>query len=166
MVSLPLSHLPYISSIKLPGVYSHVQQSLKECWRSEFVVKVFGSSTFLHVRMPSLLALVYKKRINKNKDIQGGSDNTAPSHITITAPLYIISRKLQLAEISTAATYVGMIMCEWRCVITATLYVYFVDHAVPFLHLFDFYEIIFISLVWIIFFWYCVDYYLYAFTYI
>ena len=35
-------------------------------------------------------------------------------------------KKLQL-EISTAATYVGMVMWEWCCVITATLYRYFVD---------------------------------------
>ena len=31
--------------------------------------------------------------------------------------------KLKLAEVSSAATYAGMVMCERRCVITATLYV-------------------------------------------
>ena len=41
--------------------------------------------------------------------------------------------KLQLAEISTAASYVGMVMCEWRCVVTATLYVYFVDQCHPYI---------------------------------
>ena len=46
------------------------------------------------------------------------------------------------------SSIVEMVMCEWRCVITVNLYVYFVDHCpVPFLHPFDFYEIIFILLV-------------------
>ena len=65
------------------------------------------------------MGLVYKVYI------QGGSDNTAPfAH----NPPYISSCKLQLAEISTAATYVGMVMWEWCCGnCTATMYVHFVD---------------------------------------
>ena len=54
-----------------------------------------------------------------------------------TAPLqhnhpYISSCKLQIAEISTAATYVVMVMWEW-C--TVTLYVYFVDHCYPYIRM-------------------------------
>lgn len=45
---------------------------------------------------------------------------------------YISSCKLQFSEISTAAAYVRMVMCELCCVITATLYVYFVDQCHPF----------------------------------
>ena len=41
-------------------------------------------------------------------------------------------------------------MWEWCCVITGTLYVYFVDHAAPLLHPFDFYEIISILVIIII----------------
>ena len=41
---------------------------------------------------------------------------------------------LQLAEISIdAATCLGMAMWEWCCVITATLYVYFVDKCHPYI---------------------------------
>ena len=60
-----------------------------------------------------------------------GSNNTAP--LPNNHP-YISSCKLQLAEISTAATcaYVGMVMCEWYCVITVTLYVYFTDQCHPY----------------------------------
>ena len=47
---------------------------------------------------------------------------------------------LQLAEISTAATYVGMVIWEWCCVIIASLYVYFVDQCLPYI----LFEIIFI----------------------
>ena len=54
-------------------------------------------------------------------------------HSHITMHPYISSCKFQRAKISTSATYVGNVMWEWYCVITATLYVYFVDHAVPFL---------------------------------
>ena len=63
------------------------------------------------------MALVYKVHI------QGGSDNTAP--FPHNHP-YISSCKLQL-EISTAATYVGMIMWEWCCVL---LYVQVCIHIV------------------------------------
>ena len=79
------------------------------------------------------MALVYKVHI------QGGSDNTTPSPHNHP---YISSCKLQLAVISTAATYVGMVMWGWCCVITAPLYVYFVDQCHASLHSFDFYEII------------------------
>ena len=58
------------------------------------------------------MALVYKVHI------QGGSNNTTP--LPNKYP-YINSCKLQLSEISTAATYVGMFIWEWCCVITATL---------------------------------------------
>ena len=51
--------------------------------------------------------------------------------------------KLQLAEVSSAATYVGMVICEWHCVITVTLYVYFVDQCHLHILFSDFYEIIF-----------------------
>ena len=57
--------------------------------------------------------------------IKGGSDNTAP--FTPNHPhIQLSSYKLQLAEVPSAASYVGMVMCEWHFVITATLYVYFV----------------------------------------
>ena len=65
----------------------------------------------------------------------GGSENTAPllhSHPYIP----VSSCKLQLAGISTAATYVGMVMWEWCCVITAILYVYFVDQCHPYILVF------------------------------
>ena len=54
------------------------------------------------------MAVVYKV------PIQSGSDNTAP------LPHNIISQLV--------TTNVGMVMWEWCCVITAILYVYFVDH--------------------------------------
>ena len=57
------------------------------------------------------ISLVYK--VHK----KGDSDNTAPfphNHPCIS------SCKLQFAEIFTAATYVGMVMWEWCCIITTT----------------------------------------------
>ena len=48
---------------------------------------------------------------------------------------YISSCKLQLAEISTPATYIGMVIWEWCRVITGTLYVYFVDQCHPYIFL-------------------------------
>ena len=67
------------------------------------------------------MALVYKVHS------QGGSDNTKP--FPCSHP-YISSCKLQPAEISTAATYVRIVMWEGCC--TATLYVYFVDQCNPY----------------------------------
>ena len=55
--------------------------------------------------------------------IQGGSDNTAP--VTGNHP-YISHCRIHFSNLYLAA--IGMLMCEWRCVISATLYVYFVDH--------------------------------------
>ena len=81
------------------------------------------------------MALVYKVYTH----IQSGSDNTAPfSH---NHP-YISSCKLQLAEISTTATYVGMVMWEWCCVITAKPFMCILCRPVSSLH--SVYEIIFI----------------------
>ena len=80
------------------------------------------------------VALVYKVHI------QGGSYKSPFPH---NHP-YISSCKLQIAEIPTAATYVGMVMWEWCCVITVTLYVYFVDQCHHYIYPLDFYEIIFI----------------------
>ena len=60
------------------------------------------------------MALAYKLHI------QVGCDNTAPFPLN---HLHINSCKLQLAEISTATIYVGMVMWEWCCVITATYFV-------------------------------------------
>ena len=39
----------------------------------------------------------------------------------------------ELAEIPTVATYLGMVMWEWCCVVTATLYVYLVDQCHPYI---------------------------------
>ena len=64
-------------------------------------------------------------------DIQGGTDNTVL--FTHNHP-YISSCKLQLSEVSSAVTYVGIVTCDWCCVIIATLYMYFVDQCHPQLH--------------------------------
>ena len=46
----------------------------------------------------------------------------------------INSCKLQLAEISTTATYVAMVMWEWCRDIIATLHVYFVEQCHPYIN--------------------------------
>ena len=75
---------------------------------------------------------------------KGRMDGTAPQSAHTHNHPYISSCKVQLDEISTAATCVGMVMWELCCVITATLYVHFIDQCHPF----DFSEIIFIVLVY------------------
>ena len=56
---------------------------------------------------------------------QGGSDNIV---LLTHNHSYTSSCKLQLRLFFIcAATYLGMVMWEWCCVITATFYVYFVD---------------------------------------
>ena len=69
------------------------------------------------------MALVYKAHI------QGGSDNT--TSFPNNHP-YISSCIKKICKLQLATTYVGMVMWEW-CVITATLYVYFVDQCHPYI---------------------------------
>ena len=59
--------------------------------------------------------------------IQGGNNNTAPF---LQNHPYIGSCKF---EISAAATYVGMVMWEGCCVITAPFYVHYVDQCHPYI---------------------------------
>ena len=84
--------------------YMHVTSKIKMLW--------------FHGNQDVGMAVVYKLHI------QGGSDNTMP--FPLNHP-YISTCMLQPAQMSTAATYVGMVMWEWCCVIFTRLYVYFVD---------------------------------------
>ena len=74
----------------------------------------------------------------------GGTVDMIPAFITILICELDVntlwSEQLQLAEISTA---IGLVIWEWCSVITATLYVYFVDHYHPYI-LLIIYKIIFI----------------------
>ena len=76
------------------------------------------------------MALVDKVHIQL---IQGGSNNTAP----------FPSLRKQLQVTATFNFYCSYLGMEWCCVITATLYVYFVDECHPYILLISFFILLY-----------------------